>query len=59
MCGVIRVKADSLVLVMLIGLPVSVPMELKNSAKYAFGSFANRAMISHKLSWNALTEHFD
>ncbi|KAJ7703881.1 amino acid/polyamine transporter I [Mycena rosella] len=30
-----------LVLVMLIGLPASTPVELKNSGKYAFGSFAN------------------
>ncbi|KAJ7471678.1 APC amino acid permease [Mycena galericulata] len=30
-----------LVLVMLIGLPISTPAELKNTAKYAFGNFEN------------------
>jgi hypothetical protein len=34
-------KILRLVLVMIVGLPVSTPTELKNSAKYAFGNFVN------------------
>ncbi|KAJ6529059.1 amino acid/polyamine transporter I [Mycena vulgaris] len=35
-----------LVMVMLIGLPIATPAELKNSAKYAFGSFENRTLTT-------------
>ncbi|KAJ7438311.1 APC amino acid permease [Mycena galericulata] len=56
----------SLVLVMLIGLPISTPAELKNTAKYAFGNFENLvnwsvapAMAGHHSRWLISLGGFD
>jgi hypothetical protein len=38
-------KILRLVLVMIVGLPVSTPTELKNSAKYGFGNFVNSVLF--------------